>query len=208
MKRLLFLAFFAASFGIFTSHAQNFNGYAVFGFNGSQVIGDAMTGYNKPGLFMGFKVAFPFSEKLDMTMAINYVQKGSRRTYNRDGLPNGGAWHLMRANYIEVPFLFHRDMAWLSPRIRAYAGLSVARLLNARIDWFSIGSLSEFDRARDYDLSYHYGLSYVASDKWVISVTNSHSYLSFDNQMVSTVFYKWRLGMFHNVLNFEFAYQF
>ena len=71
--------------------------------------GDHMVGYNKPGLNLGLKVSYPFKKNLDMSMALTFSQKGSRRTYDQYGNPQGGAnsWHLMRANYFEVPFNFH-----------------------------------------------------------------------------------------------------
>lgn len=207
MKKLSFVAFLFLAFH-FTSNAQNFNGYAVFGFNGSQVIGDAMTGYNKPGLFAGLKVAFPFKENIEISTALNYVQKGSRRMYLRDGSPAGsGAWHVMRANYVEVPLLLHMDLHFLPWPVKLYAGASGARLLNAKIDWQQ-GGFEEALNVRTYDVSYHYGLSYDMSDNWMFSITNSHSFLSFDKQNFALVFYKWRLGSYHNVLNFEFAYKF
>lgn len=179
------------------------------GFNGAQVIGDNMTGFNKPGLMAGLKVAFPFTEKLDASLALNYVQKGSRRTYDRNGIPQAGpnSWHLLRVHYVEIPILIHFKLPFFQEHVRGYLGLSGARQLGSYWEP-QIGFEFPADYIRDYDFSYHYGATYIINEKWDFSVTNSHSLRSFDNSVTSAVLYRWRRGMFHNVLNFEFAYKF
>ncbi|MGB0432353.1 MAG: hypothetical protein ACPGLV_17895, partial [Bacteroidia bacterium] len=84
-----------------TATAQNFKGSLFVGSNWSHMRGDFMTGYSKPGFNIGFRVAYPFKPNLDLSFALSYSQKGSRRTYNRYGNPNSGSWHLMRVNYFE-----------------------------------------------------------------------------------------------------------
>lgn len=189
--------------------AQNFKGYGVIGFNGSHVIGDQMTGYNKPGLLAGLRVAFPFSEKWDLSLGLTYVQKGSRRTYNRSGQPEGGAqvWHLLRTHYVEVPLLFHYGLPFLDERIKLYTGISGARLMGVQLQRFQ-GLNEDEHPIRPYDLSYHLGGSFAISDNWTFSITNSHSFVSVDEKAFALVFYRWRRGLFHNVLNLEFAYKF
>ncbi len=88
---------------------QIIKGEAILGLNLTQVEGDEVHGFRKPGLNIGFGALIPFSKNWDVTMEISYNQKGAQqKDQYYDSLNSGqiltGAYKL-RLNYVEVPVL-------------------------------------------------------------------------------------------------------
>lgn len=64
-----------------TIHAQSFKGGLQVGLLASQIDGDNMDGYHKPGLFAGAFVNLPLNEGAwQLQMEIEYLQKGCKAT--------------------------------------------------------------------------------------------------------------------------------
>lgn len=101
MKRLLLISilFFFPGF-IF---AQQFRAGLITGLTVTQISGDDLGGYDKPGLVAGGVVTMPLSKKFDLSMEILYFQKGSKRNANPE--KEDYSSYLLRINYFEVPFL-------------------------------------------------------------------------------------------------------
>ena len=114
---------------------QIIKGEALLGLNLSHVEGDEVAGFKKVGLNIGAGVLVPFKKNWDVSMEVNYNQKGAREPdqYNdTDSLGNvtTGAYKL-RLNYVEVPILIHyTDKEFLT----IGAGFSWGRLVGAQ-EW-------------------------------------------------------------------------
>lgn len=123
MRIFLITAF--CSFVAFPVFAQKFEAQLQIGINASQIDGDLIAGYNKPGLLIGPLVSFPFSDVFALQTGILYSQKGSRHS-NSDPFT-----FIQRLNYIEMP---------LAARLQAFdqlqfiGGLTANYLIGARID--------------------------------------------------------------------------
>jgi len=90
---------------------QIIKGEALLGLNLTHVEGDEVSGFKKFGLNIGAGVLIPFKKNWDVSMEINYNQKGAREPdqyHDTDSLGNitTGAYKL-RLNYVEVPMLIH-----------------------------------------------------------------------------------------------------
>lgn len=137
MKQIWISIFFCAILlGItHTSVAQIIKGEAILGLNMTQVEGDKVFGFKKPGLNIGVGAMIPFANKWDVSMEVTYNQKGSSQKdqYNdvdSAGNVTTGAYRL-RLNYVEVPVLVHfTDKEFLT----IGAGFSWGRLVGVQ-EW-------------------------------------------------------------------------
>ncbi len=110
---------------------QRFKGAVMGGFNMSKVAGDEVNGFYqfyRLGLNVGVAAIIPFKEHWDVTLEIDYTQKGAfwGGGVRDDNYP----WRYdLRLNYLEVPVIVHyndRDI------ITAGLGFSWGRLVSSR----------------------------------------------------------------------------
>jgi hypothetical protein len=95
MKKILyFLTFIACSSLV----AQNFNSGLSAGFTTSQISGDYLEGYNKLGFNFGAYIAYPISEKTEVNLATQFIQKGSKKPYIENSPEN----YSFVLNYFEL----------------------------------------------------------------------------------------------------------
>lgn len=90
---------------------QIIKGEALLGLNLTQVEGDEVHGFKKPGLNIGAGVLIPFKKNWDVSMEVTYNQKGANQKdqyYDTDTLGNvtTGAYKL-KIDYVEIPVLVH-----------------------------------------------------------------------------------------------------
>ncbi len=112
------------------AQGQRFKGAAMGGLNLSKVAGDEVNGFYqfyRLGLNLGVAVIMPFKEHWDVTLEVDYSQKGAfwGDAVQDDNYPWRYDLHL---DYVEVPVLFHyndRDI------ITAGLGFSWGRLVNS-----------------------------------------------------------------------------
>jgi hypothetical protein len=153
-RKFIFLSFLfflpAAGF------AQRFDAGITVGAIASQVSGDRLAGYDKPGFEVGGLVTTSLSEKFDLSFQILYVQKGSRKNPDPDRYDYSS--YKMRLGYIEVPL---QVQYYLSERFRLEAGTAVGFLMSyheeddigdltgvvprkdfRRLEWSVLGSLN------------------------------------------------------------------
>jgi hypothetical protein len=91
------------------SRSQDVKAAVIAGFNISQVDGDEIYGYHKPGFHAGLSAIVPIGRNFNFALETLFNQKGARQGhqyYNTDSAGNvfTGAYNL-RLNYLEVPFL-------------------------------------------------------------------------------------------------------
>lgn len=106
MKRIIIFLIVFFNF-ILLSHlnCQNFGGGFYAGLAATQISGDRLAGFNKPGLNAGIFTNLTLNEKLKVQLELSYIQKGSRDNAN----PDKGDFesYLLRLNYVEIPFLLN-----------------------------------------------------------------------------------------------------
>ncbi len=176
------------SFIAFGVHAQNFKGSAYIGSNWSHMRGDYMVGYNKPGVNLGFTVAYPFKEKLDLSISFSYSQKGSRRTYDKYGNPMGGTWHLMRADYFEVPILAIYKLPLFENKFNLMGGISFARLMNEHLEREKWSGVSDENLLRNWEYAFQLGVTYHKNEKYNLFFRHSTSFFTVMKDNISFIF--------------------
>lgn len=156
-----------------------------------------MVGYNKPGANLGFTVAYPFHDNFDISMSISFSQKGSRKTYDKYGNPQGGwnTWHLMRANYIEVPFLINYSINFMDKDFVLLGGLSIARLMNERRESTQFSGVESEKILRTWEYSFQLGAAYVINENLNFFIRHSTSIFSVAQGDFSFFFSPYNVGL-------------
>jgi hypothetical protein len=127
--------------------SQIIKGEAILGLNLTQVEGDEVVGFKKPGLQVGAGALIPIAKKWDITLEVLFNQKGAKEGQQYLDTVNGqvltGAYKL-NLNYVEVPVLVQfTDKQFLT----FGAGLSWGRLVGVK-EW-EHGNLIETTTPQD-----------------------------------------------------------
>jgi len=81
--------------------AQNFDAGLVAGFTMSQISGDGLAGFDKPGIRIGAYISYPITRKnMNFEVGMQYLQKGSRDPSNKSTI----SIYSMDMHYLELPF--------------------------------------------------------------------------------------------------------
>ncbi len=134
VKKSLILFCLFVLVGVYRSNAQTIKAEALLGINLSQVEGDEVYGFKKPGINLGIGAMVPFAKNWDVSFEITYNQKGAtQKDQYKDtinDIPVTGAYKL-RLNYAEIPVLIHyTDKDFLT----IGAGFSFGRLVGVK-EW-------------------------------------------------------------------------
>jgi len=195
--RLLFIIslILAARIGF----SQVFKGEVIGGFNLSQVDGDEVFGFTKPGFQAGVGVVTPLYKNWSVSLETIYNQKGSKlKPQYNDSLD--GSYKLF-LNYVEVPLMIQytdKDV------VSAGAGISWGRLVHVeeyrdgypvdsvtlesgvfdRDDWMAFGDV----RVRVYknlimNLRYSYSINKIAERTVIDSETGKPNERPFYNNL-------------------------
>jgi hypothetical protein len=118
-----------------TSQAQRIMGALIGGGNLTNVQGDDVFGFRKPGLNAGAAAIVPFGEKWSVSLETIYSQKGSNHKEGGRGMDyqerHDYNQYKLVLNYVEIPLLVHYiDREWL----RVGAGFSYGRLVEVK-EW-------------------------------------------------------------------------
>ena len=138
-------------------HAQQFKGGLLLGITGSQIDGDNLGGYNKPGVTAGMFVKREVSNKWGYQAELKYIMKGAAKfTTSSDPTIYRKTIH-----YLELPIL---ALYRLSKVTGVETGLAAAYMGYAtlNIDNYIDNATSTVKR---YDISYIAGVSYIYSEK-------------------------------------------
>lgn len=205
LRRLIFCTFFLPCFSLV---AQNFSGRLIIGMNGSQIDGDGMSGYYKPGLVSGIGVRFPINEKISIGPEIIYSMKGSKASFDqvtKFGYPR----IIYRLNYIDIPMVADYR---ISGGIQAEAGLSYGRLLNAKLDdGTNLGFVDRNEWFKKSDFQILLGLKYEIFDNLWLSGRMMYSVISTNAFGINNLNYGLfgipsRGGFFNNLLQFTISF--
>lgn len=188
---LLFLTFTISN----STTAQNFRGLTVLGINGSQVDGDRLSGFNKPGLLFGSGVEYLFNENVGLQSEILFSQKGSKST---DKNP---VYFVFRINYLEIPLLLNYHT---SNGLLFQAGISFDYLISAKLD-DGAGFVDQKKPLKSFDYCYNIGFGYDVTENINLNIRFTYSILPINITAVNNLPAK-RIGLFNNTLSFTFRY--
>jgi len=196
MMMLLLLAFNCGTF------AQRFEGGLLGGFNASQVDGDHVTGYHKPGLLVGGYVRTDISRAFFIATELKYSQKGSRK--NPDPKEADQLKYILRLGYIDVPFYLGFRT---SETTSLYAGISGGYLMSA-IEYDNMGEIPEIEKRpfNDFDFQALLGFRFDFTERISIDLRGAYSFLPMRDLPGDPVSY-WRGDQFNNVLSTAIYYR-
>jgi len=129
----ILLPFVLITLIVSNAYGQRIKGAIIAGANLTQVDGDEIYGFNKPGLNIGAAAIFPFAGNFSFSIETIFNQKGSyqgEQYQDTDTLGNiiTGEYKL-KLDYLEVPFLIHYTDKEI---ITAGVGFSYGRLVNVK----------------------------------------------------------------------------
>ena len=181
--------------------AQKFEGGILAGLCASQVAGDNYSGYNKAGVFVGSYVSLVLSDRLDLRLELEYIQKGSRK----NPIPDKGDYdsYLMRLGYIEMPLLlrFH-----VGRKLVAEAGPAVSFLLHSS-EKFNQEDVYYHPFAKQ-NLSIIAGISYPVTSRISAGLRTNNSLFSIrKDTFTGNVWRFWGFGQFNDALVFTLGYR-
>lgn len=168
MKKLLFSVFILIA--AVTTNAQNLNGELFIGINGTQVDGDGLKGYYKPGIMAGMGTYFEIKEDLTFHFSGLFNQKGAQTKmdkYTNDQFKQ-------RLNYIDFP-LYLEYKVW--QELRLSTGFTPGVLISAK----SITNGWENNNTDDmnrFSLDWMFSAKYDVADNLGLGVRFSYSTLT------------------------------
>jgi len=195
---LLLLFFISISFKI---SAQKFYAGIIGGMAATQISGDQLSGFDKPGIAAGGFAGTTVSEKFDVVMQILYIQKGSKK--NAD--PDNGDYvaYKLRLNYFEVPLLLH----WkYSKRFIIEAGPTFGALLSS-YEEDEFGEIPERRPFKSFEFGGILGLNVTIVDQLRFNVRTGRSILPV-REHLSGESYRLNAGQFNSSLMFSLQYRF
>lgn len=159
MQTLLKIAGFICLLGISARvQAQRFQAGLVAGLNLSQLDGDDLAGFHKPGLSAGGKVATILSDRWQLSLEMLFSQQGASRTRLDDP---ASAYDKIRLNFVEVPVLINYK-EW---KFHIGAGVSYARLIDYQVIDALGGDVSDLQQFNENIFSLVFSGIYYFSDK-------------------------------------------
>ncbi len=161
-----------------TSKAQFFGGGLLGGFDVSQVDGDGIGGYNKPGIIAGGYVDYTFTPKITGVLELKYIQKG--RVRNADINNEDTEYFKMALDYIQLPVILNYDFG---KGFKGEIGIGMAYLFNSRFYDYA-GKVPNKEMGYEFnsfELSSTLGVRYEISEKWFVTARWSMSFLPAGN---------------------------
>jgi hypothetical protein len=197
-RKVLFLLFCCLCVAV-VGNAQKFKGGFQVGLIASQVDGDKMAGYHKPGLFAGGFVNLPFHDnKMKIQLEIDYAQKGSRSN-------TISSLYKLKLHQIEVPVLYDWN-CW--GKVSLEAGLSFNMLVKVKEYSAVSGELIEPEDGdfNFFELGLLAGANYCFKDHYRIAFRYNWSI----TPVGKSSYYRMILfnGLRNNAIQFNLCYQF
>lgn len=205
IRRLIFFII------IFTTtqavEAQRFLGVATLGFNMSQIDGDEVVGYKKPGLYFGAQARLPLKSNLSASVEVAFSQKGAYQKYPLEEDPTKQLpYYNIRLNYLDVPIMVHYEDKNF---ILAGLGFSIGRLVGLKeYEW---GVRTNASLANKTYLSNDYSalvdLGFLVFPKLRVHFRYSYSlYKIRTRTYTDTSGGSWKREQFNNLISFRLTY--
>ncbi len=175
---------------------QRFRGYPVLGMNASQVDGDNLAGFHKPGFHAGGGVFVMLDNRarMSLSMELLYNQKGARTRPGRFPLDK------LTLNYLDLPLQFNYHD---KERMIFSGGFSLGTLFGATRILDGIEQQDDIELYEPREFGYLVGATYVIQDHYGIGLRYSGSLVSFgesNNPLVS--------GLINRAVTFRASYIF
>lgn len=150
------------------SAQDRFKASGVLGLNLSQIDGDLLNGFDQPGLHAGMHVSAILTERWELGVELLYNQQGSRRNIYSN---SQSIYDNIRLNVVEAPvqILFNE---W---KFQLGAGLSYARIINAKVIDVSGADITDSQNFRDDLINVVLGGTFNFSERWGLNVRWSRS---------------------------------
>jgi len=184
-----------------SAFAQKFEGGLLAGLCASQVAGDTYSGYDKAGVFAGGYVSLPLSNRVDIRLELDYIQKGSRKNPKPE-LDDYDSY-LMQLGYVEMPLLFQFH---IGSKLVAETGPAMSFLLHSREEIDQVeGTNNPFKKQ---NLSIIAGISFPVTVKISAGLRTVNSLFSIrQDRVTGDVWRIWDYGQFNDVLVLSFGYK-
>lgn len=139
-----------------TLYSQQFTGKFLFGMVASQVDGDGLAGYNKPGVQLGLIVGKSIYNKLSIQAGFMYTSKGS---WQKNSItPPGYSPKKINLQYAEVPFFVKYD---LTQKWKLNTGIALGYLFYLRVtDEFGSFTHDQTEPYLSFDYTANLGVDY------------------------------------------------
>lgn len=149
-----------------TAQDRFFNASLQGGFSFSQVDGDALGGYNKPGLHGGFTISHKLNENWISKFELNYIQKGSKRYIDPED--QNQQIFILAFDYLELPILL--EYQW--DPIDLIFGYSIGNNIRSQRD----EGLGMTDiEIKSWEHALQMGAKYTITDNWEVELRHSYS---------------------------------
>lgn len=202
-----FFPFLVLLFIVFSleSQAQMFKGFGALGMNLTQVDGDEVYGYKKPGVHAGIGVMVSPYKNWDISLETNYTQKGAKQRvqYALDSLNGAYKLHL---DYLEVPLMLHYTDKNL---ITVGTGIAWGRLIKAN-EWehgkktattalngvYNTNDLNvlvdvkmRMSKNFSFNFRYAYSMTKIRSREFILLDGSSNTRLQYNNMLTFRLVY-------------------
>jgi len=213
LRILFILSLIITFFGNQESKAQRVKGALIGGLNMSQVDGDEVYGFKKPGLNLGASATVPIWNNFSFTIETIYNQKGAvqgQQYIATDSLGNEltGEYKL-QLDYLEVPFLIHytdKDV------ISAGFGFSYGRAVNIKewehgnlIETTTLNSgtynIDDYNILADVQFRIYKRLKFNLRYAYSISKIRTREFTNLIGE-------SWTRDQYNNLISFRFIYMF
>ena len=187
------------------SYSQRIKGAVIAGFNGTQVDGDEVIGYNKLGLNVGAAAIIPFKKKWSVSIENIFSQKGAHRGEIYIDSLSGS--YTLRLNYVEVPVLVHYTDKEI---ITVGTGFSWGRLVGAK-EWEHGQRTNTSVKNGPYDKNEFSWLADLRFRIWKrlkFNLRFSYSLAKVRTRKYDNGISKWERKQYNNVVSFRLLYIF
>ncbi len=152
---------------------QTFQASVIGGFNFSQIDGDDLFGFHKPGINAGIRVVAILGGRWRVGPEILFSQQGAKR---QDNSFNISPYDAFRLNTLEVPLMaYYKD--W---RLVAEAGFSYQRLFSYEVDDSLGQDITAVTELQDNLVAFKAGVTYLLNPNWGINMQWSKHVLDID----------------------------
>lgn len=148
--------------------AQRFQAGISAGLNLSQLDGDDLSGFNKPGISAGPFVSTVLSDRWQFSMELLYSQLGSSKSL---GDPASAALDKIAIQAVEVPLLM-RFREW---KFLLAGGLSYFRLIDSKVIDYTGLDVSDLVNLQDNHLALVLGSAVFLKENWGLDIRWSKS---------------------------------
>ncbi len=183
--------------------SQQFDAGIKTGISASQISGDQLGGFDKPGIYAGIFTSIELNQKSLITLEMNYVEKGSRKLARPDkGIYN--SYRLM-LNYIEIPVTYQyfiHDM--LSLESGPSFGVLIKRDNNEEDENGVLNGTRPFNK---YEFALNGGMNFWFNDNFAIGGRYSVSLLPVRKHDSGSTYW-FNRGQHIELLRFYVTYRF